>query len=42
LRGLHAQGGAYLNVSTGSGFWGPPMRLGSHSEIVLLQAEAGG
>jgi predicted MPP superfamily phosphohydrolase len=37
LRGLHAQGGAFLNVSTGTGIWGPPMRLGSHSEIVLLE-----
>jgi uncharacterized protein len=39
LGGLHAQGGAYLIVSTGTGIWGPPMRLGSHSEIVLIQAE---
>jgi len=37
LKGLHANGGAYLNVSTGTGIWGPPMRLGSHSEIVLLE-----
>ena len=37
IRGLHANGEAFLNVSTGTGFWGPPMRLGSHSEIVLLE-----
>lgn len=37
LKGLHAQADAFLNVSTGTGFWGPPMRLGSHSEIVLLE-----
>ena len=37
LKGLHANGGAFLNVSTGTGIWGPPMRLGSHSEIVLLE-----
>jgi uncharacterized protein len=37
LKGLHANGGALLNVSTGTGIWGPPMRLGSHSEIVLLE-----
>jgi hypothetical protein len=36
LKGLHANGDAFLNVSTGTGIWGPPMRLGSHSEIVLL------
>jgi predicted MPP superfamily phosphohydrolase len=37
IRDLHANGGGYLNVSTGTGYWGPPMRLGSHSEIVLLE-----
>jgi uncharacterized protein len=37
LEGLHANGGAFLNVSTGTGIWGPPMRLGSRSEIVLLE-----
>ena len=37
LKGLHESGGAFLNVSTGSGIWGPPMRLGSHSEIVFLE-----
>ncbi|MCX5734294.1 MAG: metallophosphoesterase [candidate division NC10 bacterium] len=37
LKGLHANGGALLNVSTGTGIWGPPMRLGSRSEIVLLE-----
>jgi len=37
IRGLHANGEGFLNVSTGTGFWGPPLRLGSHSEIVLLE-----
>lgn len=37
LKGLHAHADSLLNVSTGTGFWGPPMRLGSHSEIVLLE-----
>ena len=37
LKGLHDTAGAFLNVSTGTGIWGPPMRLGSHSEIVLLE-----
>jgi len=37
LKGLHANGSALLNVSTGTGTWGPPMRLGSHSEIVVLE-----
>ena len=37
LKGLHLVDRTYLNVSTGTGVWGPPMRLGSHSEIVLLE-----
>lgn len=37
LTGLHTHADAVLNVSTGTGFWGPPMRLGSNSEIVLLE-----
>ncbi|HSB69860.1 MAG TPA: metallophosphoesterase [Candidatus Methylomirabilis sp.] len=37
LKGLHREAGAYLNVSTGTGIWGPPLRLGSHSEVVLLE-----
>jgi predicted MPP superfamily phosphohydrolase len=37
LRGLHGRQGSFLSVSAGTGFWGPPMRLGSRSEIVLLE-----
>ncbi len=37
VKGLHVNAGSFLNVSTGTGIWGPPMRLGSHSEIVLLE-----
>lgn len=37
LKGLHGNAGVFLNVSTGTGIWGPPMRLGSHTEIVLLE-----
>ena len=37
LKGLHTHADSFLNVSTGTGFWGPPMRLGSHCEIVLLE-----
>jgi len=36
LKGLHENAGSFLNVSTGTAFWGPPLRLGSHSEIVFL------
>lgn len=34
--GLYEKDGAYLYVSSGTGTWGPPMRIGSNSEIVLL------
>lgn len=37
LSGLHRRGEMILNVSTGTGTWGPRMRLGSSSEIVLLE-----
>jgi hypothetical protein len=40
LKGLHEHAGAFLNVSTGTGIWGPPMRLGSHSEVVLLEPKS--
>jgi predicted MPP superfamily phosphohydrolase len=28
-----------LIVNTGTGFWGPPMRLGTHSQIVVVDLE---
>jgi uncharacterized protein len=34
--GVHRLGAALLHVTPGAGFWGPPMRLGSTSEISLL------
>jgi hypothetical protein len=37
LTGLHRRNDSFLNVSTGTGFWGPPMRLGSSNEIVVLE-----
>lgn len=37
VRGLFKSGEMYLNVSTGSGTWGPPMRLGSRCEIVAIR-----
>ncbi len=33
IRGLFHQGGSYLYVSSGTGTWGPLMRLGSRNEI---------
>jgi uncharacterized protein len=37
LSGLHKYGNTYLYVTSGTGTWGPRMRLGSRSEIVLVQ-----
>jgi predicted MPP superfamily phosphohydrolase len=37
--GLHAFGDLLVYTSSGAGTWGPPMRLGSNPEIVLIQFE---
>lgn len=34
--GLHRFGAMQVYTSSGAGTWGPPMRVGTHSEIVLL------
>lgn len=36
VRGLHRLGRTQIYVNRGTGFWGPPMRLGSAPEITLL------
>lgn len=35
VRGLHRVGGTLLYVNVGTGYWGPPMRLGTSPEITL-------
>jgi predicted MPP superfamily phosphohydrolase len=42
LSGLVQHGPTQLYVSEGTGFWGPPMRLGSRSEITLITLRAAG
>jgi uncharacterized protein len=37
LFGIYHSGDTTLNVTSGTGYWGPPMRLGSKCEIVVLQ-----
>ena len=37
--GLHAFGALQVCTSSGCGTWGPPMRVGSNSEVVLLTFE---
>ncbi len=34
--GLHSHGGLQVCTSSGAGTWGPPLRVGTRSEIVLL------
>ena len=41
-RGLHPYEDMHIYVSCGTGFWGPPMRLGAPSEITLLTLNAQG
>ena len=39
LEGLHEhKSGLWIHVSPGTGFWGPPLRLGSRCEITLIHA----
>lgn len=40
--GLHRFGGLQVYTSYGAGTWGPPMRVGTHPEIVALEFEEGG
>jgi len=36
VSGLHRVGQTWLYISQGTGFWGPPLRVGTRSEITLL------
>ena len=36
LKGLHRHGRLWVYVSQGTGYWGPPIRLGAPAEITLL------
>jgi hypothetical protein len=37
VNGLYNENGTALYVSSGAGTWGPPMRIGSRSEIVFIR-----
>jgi predicted MPP superfamily phosphohydrolase len=37
VAGLHRVGSTWLYVSRGTGYWGPPSRLGVHGEITLIE-----
>ena len=36
LYGRHQRGGTEIIVTSGAGYWGPPLRVGSASEIVVI------
>ncbi len=37
VAGLHQHGAAWLYVSSGTGYWGPPMRVGTQAEITRVE-----
>ncbi|MGA2219979.1 MAG: hypothetical protein ABSG51_17970, partial [Terracidiphilus sp.] len=39
IYGLHTFGALQVYTSFGAGTWGPPMRVGTRPEVVLLQFE---
>jgi hypothetical protein len=40
VSGLHDHGNAKIYVSCGTGYWGPPMRLGAPAEITHIELRA--
>jgi predicted MPP superfamily phosphohydrolase len=42
LSGLHARGDSQIYVSSGTGYWGPPMRIAAPAEITLIELGATG
>jgi hypothetical protein len=36
IKGLHNRNGTWIYVSKGTGYWGPPVRLGARSEITVF------
>jgi predicted MPP superfamily phosphohydrolase len=41
VAGLHRRGDSQIYVSRGTGYWGPPMRLGEPAEITHVTLESG-
>ena len=37
IAGLHRVQDTWVYVSTGTGYWGPPMRVGSGSELTRIE-----
>ncbi|MEX1276360.1 MAG: metallophosphoesterase [Bacteroidota bacterium] len=41
IKGLHKRNGGWVYVSKGTGYWGPPVRLGARSEITVFTLTRG-
>lgn len=41
VEGLSRQGGTQLYVTSGAGYWGPPMRVGARPEITVIELQPG-
>ena len=41
LAGLHRHGDTQIYVNPGTGYWGPPMRLGTRAEITRITLRSG-
>jgi predicted MPP superfamily phosphohydrolase len=41
VSGLHQRGDSQIYVSSGTGYWGPPMRVAAPAEITLIELESG-
>lgn len=39
VSGLHKRGDSQIYVSSGTGYWGPPMRIAAPAEITLIELE---
>ena len=37
ISGLYKHANSWVYVSDGTGYWGPPLRIGTRSEITLIQ-----
>src|SRR3712207_7883880 len=40
VEGLSRHGGTQLYVTSGAGYWGPPMRVGARPEITVIELKA--
>jgi predicted MPP superfamily phosphohydrolase len=40
IAGLHRAGSTWVYVNSGTGYWGPPMRVGSRAELTCLELVA--